>query len=63
MAKIVAFVKESYSELMTKVHWPKYSELQSSSILVLVASLIFALFIGVIDYGFDNVLTWFYEEF
>ena len=49
--------------MMTKVSWPKYTDLQNSSILVLVASLIFALFIGVIDYGFDNLLTWFYDEF
>jgi len=63
MSKLVNFVKESYQELVSKVSWPKYSELQSSSILVLVASLIFALFIGVIDYGFDNLLNWFYTEF
>jgi preprotein translocase subunit SecE len=46
-----------------KVTWPKYTELQSSSILVLVASLIFALIIGVMDLAFDNVMSWFYQEF
>jgi preprotein translocase subunit SecE len=46
-----------------KVSWPKYSELQASSILVLVASLIFALLIGVMDLAFDNAMTWFYQEF
>ncbi len=49
--------------MISKVSWPKYADLQNSSILVLVASLIFALFIGAIDYGFDNLLTWFYNEF
>ena len=63
MSKLTTFFKESYQEMMTKVSWPKYTDLQNSSILVLVASLIFALFIGVIDYGFDNLLTWFYDEF
>lgn len=63
MSKLTTFVKESYEEMMTKVSWPKYADLQNSSILVLVASLIFALFIGVIDYGFDNLLNWFYKEF
>ncbi len=63
MAKIVEFFKESYDEMVNKVTWPKYNELQNSSLLVLIASLIFALLIGVIDLGFDNALTWFYEEF
>ena len=63
MSKIVTFVKEAYQELVYKVTWPKYSDLQNSSILVLVASLIFALLIGVIDLGFENALRWFYSEF
>jgi len=63
MAKIVEFFKESYDEMLNKVTWPKYTELQNSSILVLVASLIFALLIGVIDKGFDIALELFYKEF
>ncbi|MDE0470320.1 MAG: preprotein translocase subunit SecE [Ekhidna sp.] len=62
MIKIVAFFKESYNELTHKVFWPKYSELQNSAILVLIASLIFALMIGVIDYAFDNLIGFIYEE-
>ncbi|WP_420387912.1 preprotein translocase subunit SecE [Roseivirga sp.] len=60
MSKLVSFVSESYDEMRHKVSWPKLSELQSSSVLVLVASLIFALVIGVIDLGFDTVMEWFY---
>lgn len=63
MNKVTTFVKEAYDELLHKVTWPKYSELQSSSILVLIASLIFALMIGVFDLGFENAMTWFYNEF
>jgi preprotein translocase subunit SecE len=63
MSKVISFIKEAYQELVTKVSWPKFSELQNSSILVLVASLIFAILIGVIDLGFENLLTWFYNEF
>ncbi|MDW3211654.1 MAG: preprotein translocase subunit SecE [Reichenbachiella sp.] len=61
MANLINFFKESYDEMVHKVTWSKYSELQSSSILVLVASLIFAIFIGIIDFGFDNLLKWFYN--
>jgi preprotein translocase subunit SecE len=57
------FVLESYDEMKNKVTWPKYSFLQNSAVLVLVASLIFALFIGVIDLGFENIMKWFYDLF
>ncbi|MCE7994546.1 MAG: preprotein translocase subunit SecE [Roseivirga sp.] len=60
MNKLKSFFQESYVEMRHKVSWPKYSDLQSSSVLVLVASLIFALMIGVIDMGFDNAMDWFY---
>jgi preprotein translocase subunit SecE len=63
MSKLITFVKESYDEMIHKVSWPKFSDLQNSSILVLVASLIFALLIGVIDLAFDNAMSWFYNEF
>ena len=63
MQKLKEFLKESYDEMRFKVSWPKYKELQSSSVLVLVASLIFALVIGVMDLGFENILDWFYHEF
>ena len=62
MSKVVQYVKESYDEMVHKVTWSKYSDLQNSSILVLVASLIFALFIGVIDLGFENLLKWYYNN-
>ena len=39
----------------------KYGELSNSSILVLVSSLIFALLIGLIDFAFDNLVSWFYK--
>jgi len=60
MNKFIAFVRESIDEMRTKVTWPKYRDLQQSSILVLVASLIFALVIGLIDYGFQNLVDLYY---
>ncbi|MDN3668372.1 preprotein translocase subunit SecE [Echinicola jeungdonensis] len=57
------FVVESIDEMKNKVTWPKYSSLQSSAVLVLVASLIFAIVIGVIDLSFENVMSWFYDLF
>ena len=59
MNKLVVLISESYQEMVNKVTWPSLSSLQSSSWLVLVASLIFALFIGLIDLGFENIMTFF----
>jgi preprotein translocase subunit SecE len=63
MEKVKNYILESIDEIRSKVTWPKFSELQSSAILVLVASFIFAVIIGFIDLGFKNALTWFYKEF
>lgn len=63
MEKLKNYILESIDEIRNKVSWPKFSELQSSAILVLVASLIFAVVIGLIDLTFKNALTWFYREF
>jgi preprotein translocase subunit SecE len=61
MSKVITFFKDSYQELVHKVTWPKYASLQNSAILVLVASLIFALMIGAIDYVLENGVKFYYE--
>ncbi|MFM7487005.1 MAG: preprotein translocase subunit SecE [Cytophagales bacterium] len=63
MEKLKAYILESVDEIRNKVSWPKFSELQSSAILILVASIIFALIIWVFDLGFNGALAWFYKEF
>jgi len=63
MQKIGNYFAESWEEIKNKVSWSSYSELQSSAILVLVASTIFALVIGAIDWMFKTGLQWFYQEF
>lgn len=59
---IIDFIKESYDEMIHKVSWPKYSELQSSSILVLIGAIVFALVIGSMDFVFNNMMDWFYKS-
>lgn len=63
MEKVKNYILDSIDEIRNKVSWPKFAELQSSAILVLVASLIFAFVIGFIDLGFKNALEFFYKEF
>jgi preprotein translocase subunit SecE len=62
-AKISLYIKESYDELMHKVSWPTWSELQGSAIVVSIASLIIALVVFAIDEVFQNVLMQFYKLF
>jgi preprotein translocase subunit SecE len=60
MEKLKNYIVESWDEIRNKVTWPKYSEVQSSAVLVLVASTLFALVIWVIDSGFMKGLQWLY---
>ena len=61
MEKLTTYFSESWDEIKNKVTWSKVSELQGSAILVLVASTIFALVIGSIDWVFKTGLAWFYN--
>jgi|TARA_B100001559_G_C16079979_1_gene429845 preprotein translocase subunit SecE len=63
MAKKQSYIKESYEELVKKVTWPTWSELQNSSIIVAVATIIIALIIYLMDTFFSNVLSVFYSFF
>jgi preprotein translocase subunit SecE len=61
--KIVTYVKESYNELVHKVTWPTWKELQNSAIVVMIASIIISLVIFVIDLVFENVMDFIYSLF
>jgi preprotein translocase subunit SecE len=61
--KFVEYVKESYDELMHKVSWPTWSELQNSAVVVSVASLIIALVVFMMDKSFEIILQQFYSLF
>jgi preprotein translocase subunit SecE len=54
--KIVGYIKESYEELIHKVSWPSWSELQSSAIVVSIASLIIALVVYLMDTSVRTLL-------
>ncbi len=52
MASFKAYLSESYNELVNKVSWPTWKELQSSALLVLLATLIVALVVFLMDFIF-----------
>jgi preprotein translocase subunit SecE len=57
MAGIKTYIQESYNELMTKVSWPSWSELQESTVLVFVTILILSVLIFLMDaiFGVGNI--------
>ena len=48
MGKLIKFLKEVKIELV-KVSWPKKEELWQSTLIVIVVSLMMAVFVGVVD--------------
>jgi len=59
--KIFADIQESYNELVHKVSWPTKSELANSTVIVMVASVILALVIWVIDLAFESIMRFVYS--
>jgi preprotein translocase subunit SecE len=60
-SSIKTYVKEAFDELVHKVSWPTWKELQGSAIVVSVASLIIALVVWGMDSVFSFVLRAFYK--
>ena len=52
MSKFGDYVKSSYDELVHKVSWPTFKELQNSAVVVAVAAVILAVIIFLMDYIF-----------
>ena len=55
------YIKESYNELVHKVSWPSFSQLQSSTVVVMVASLLFAIVVLAMDLSFENIMAAIYK--
>ncbi|MBL0050098.1 MAG: preprotein translocase subunit SecE [Bacteroidetes bacterium] len=60
MEKIKLYVQESYNELMNKVSWPTWAELQESATTVLITTVIIGVLIYVIDIIFSALLSFIY---
>ena len=61
MKRVIAYIKDSYNELVHKVSWPTKAELSNSAVVVMFASLIIAILIGAIDFGFEAVMKFIYS--
>jgi len=63
MNKISVYFKESYHELVEKVSWPTWLQLQQSTIIVLVSTVIITAMVGLMDFSSNQVLKLIYSLF
>ncbi len=61
MAKLGTYIQQSYDELVHKVTWPTWSELQQTTVIVLVALLIITALIFGMDFLSEKLLTIIYN--
>ena len=61
MEKIKLLWHNTIDELLNKVSWPSWDELRTSTIIVLIASLIFGVIIYVIDTSVGFTSDMFYK--
>lgn len=59
--KLIKDIQESYNELRYKVSWPTQKQLINSAVLVLIASIVIAVVIMVIDYIFEHLMQLVYS--
>ena len=59
--KVANYFKESYKELMEKVTWPSWSELQQSTVIVLVATILITVLVYVMDVFSNGILKFIYS--
>ena len=62
MANVSEYIKESYIEMVEKVTWPTWRELQNSAVLVLIATVIIALIVAGMDQLIGGALKYFYSS-
>ena len=63
MNKFSVFVRESYKELTEKVSWPKWEQLQQSTMIVLGATLFITAIVALMDFVANGSLKFIYSLF
>ena len=61
MEKLKTLYREYRDELLYKVEWPNFDQLQENTIIVLVASFLIAIVIAVMDFAFSKSLEFLYQ--
>ncbi|MBC8035179.1 MAG: preprotein translocase subunit SecE [Chitinophagaceae bacterium] len=61
MNKITTYFSESYKELVEKVTWPTWAQLQQSTLIVLVATILITAIVGLMDFASSSLLKVIYN--
>jgi len=63
MNKVTTYFQESYKELVEKVTWPTWAQLQQSTMIVLVATLLITGIVWFMDLAAQSGLKFIYSLF
>ena len=63
MNKVGAYIRDSYKEMIHKVTWPTWEELQQSTMIVLAATIIITAIVALMDFTSNGVLKFIYSLF
>ena len=63
MSKIITSLQDSWNEFAVKATWPSLSELQKSTVLVIIGTIIFSLVVFGMDKAISTVLEFVYSIF
>jgi preprotein translocase subunit SecE len=61
MNKITTYFQESYKELLEKVTWPSWTQLQQATVIVLVATILITFIVWIMDTVSSAVLHLIYS--
>ena len=63
MQKITTYFRESYKELMEKVTWPTWTQLQQSTMIVIAATIVITALVSGMDLVTNLALKFIYNIF
>lgn len=63
MNKFTAYIKDSYKELVEKVTWPTWEQLQQSTMIVLGSTLVITAIVALMDFASNGSLKFIYSLF
>ncbi|HEY0679380.1 MAG TPA: preprotein translocase subunit SecE [Chitinophagaceae bacterium] len=63
MNKVSTYFSESYKELLEKVTWPTWTQLQQSTVIVLIATIVITAVVWVMDLASNSLLKLIYSFF
>ncbi len=61
MNKVKAYFDEVSDELLKKVTWPTWSELQESAVIVMIATVMIAVVVFAMDFSFNKGMEFLYN--